>query len=65
MPRDLHEGAEFLYVTRGELSVQFQGQPYSLAEGDSAWFDSSEPHSYRTVTPGGAQALVITTVPQS
>ncbi len=60
----LHEGAEFLYVTKGELSVQFQGEHYSLGEGDSAWFDSSEPHSYRSVGGDMAQALVITTVPR-
>jgi transcriptional regulator with XRE-family HTH domain len=60
----LHEGAEFLYVTQGELAVQFQGEQYSLREGDSAWFDSSEPHSYRSLSEFGAQALVITTVPR-
>jgi transcriptional regulator with XRE-family HTH domain len=60
----LHEGAEFLYVTRGELTVRFHGDEYSLTEGDSAWFDSSEPHSYRSAEPEGAQALVITTLPR-
>jgi len=60
----LHEGAEFLYVTRGELSIRFHGDEYSLSEGDSAWFDASEPHSYRSTDPGGAQALVITTPPR-
>jgi transcriptional regulator with XRE-family HTH domain len=60
----LHEGAEFLYVTRGELIIRFHGEEYSLGEGDSAWFDSSEPHSYRSTSPEGAQALVITTPPR-
>jgi transcriptional regulator with XRE-family HTH domain len=61
----MHEGAEFLYITRGELHIQFQGEVYSLAEGDSAWFDSSEPHSYRSSNPEGAQALVIASAPRS
>lgn len=59
-----HEGSEFLYLTRGDLVVQCQGEAHDLAEGDSAWFDSSEPHSYRSASPGGAQALVITTGPR-
>jgi mannose-6-phosphate isomerase-like protein (cupin superfamily) len=60
----LHEGAEFVYVTRGELTIRFHGEEYSLSEGDSAWFDSSEPHSYRSADPAGAQAIVITTPPR-
>jgi transcriptional regulator with XRE-family HTH domain len=61
----MHEGSEFLYITKGELNVQFQGEMYALSEGDSAWFDSSEPHSYRSVTPDGAQALVIASMPRA
>jgi transcriptional regulator with XRE-family HTH domain len=61
----VHEGSEFLYITRGELVVQYQGESHNLAEGASAWFDSSEPHSYRSASPGGAQALVITTGPRA
>ena len=60
----LHEGSEFLYVTRGQLAIQRHGETHELAEGDSAWFDSSEPHSYRSTNEEGAQALVITTVPK-
>jgi transcriptional regulator with XRE-family HTH domain len=60
----VHEGAEFLYVTKGELLIQRQGEAHELSEGDSAWFDSSEPHSYRSTTAEGAQALVITTGPR-
>lgn len=60
----VHEGSEFLYVTRGELLIQCHGEAHSLAEGDSAWFDSSEPHSYRSLVAGGSEAIVITTVPR-
>jgi mannose-6-phosphate isomerase-like protein (cupin superfamily) len=61
----VHEGFEFLYVTRGELIVQCQGEAHDLAEGDSAWFDASEPHSYRSSAVSGAQAVVITTGPKA
>jgi len=60
----VHEGSEFLYVTKGELLIQRQGEAHELSEGDSAWFDSSEPHSYRSASAENAQALVITTVPR-
>ena len=61
----VHEGSEFIYVTRGELIIQCQGEAHELGEGDSAWFDSSEPHSYRSRNESGAQGLVITTGPRS
>jgi transcriptional regulator with XRE-family HTH domain len=57
----LHEGSEFIFVTKGELIVMCQGEDHSLAKGDSVYFDSSEPHSYRCPVESGAQAVVITT----
>jgi transcriptional regulator with XRE-family HTH domain len=60
----LHEGAEFIFVTRGELIVQCHGEDHILSEGDSVYFDSSEPHSYRSGDENGAQAVVITTPPR-
>jgi transcriptional regulator with XRE-family HTH domain len=57
----LHDGAEFIYVTRGELTIMCHGEDHSLATGDSVYFDSSEPHSYRGGRGGDAQAVVITT----
>ncbi len=56
-----HEGFEFLYVTRGEMVIQCHGQDHELVKGDSVFFDSSEPHSYRGVGEAGAEAVVITT----
>jgi transcriptional regulator with XRE-family HTH domain len=60
----LHEGSEFIFVIRGELMVMCHGEDHSLAQGDSVYFDSSEPHSYRCSNENGAQAVVITTAPQ-
>jgi transcriptional regulator with XRE-family HTH domain len=60
----LHEGAEFVFVTRGELTIRCHGEDHALAEGDSAYFDSSEPHSYQTGENTSAQAIVITTGPR-
>jgi transcriptional regulator with XRE-family HTH domain len=60
-PPHHHDGAEFIFVTQGELIINCHGEDHSLAEGDSVYFDSSEPHSYRGGTLGSAQAVVITT----
>jgi transcriptional regulator with XRE-family HTH domain len=60
----VHEGAEFIYIMRGELLIQCHDEAHTLSEGDSAWFDSSEPHSYRSLSQGGAQGVVITTAPR-
>jgi transcriptional regulator with XRE-family HTH domain len=60
----LHEGSEFIFVTRGTLEVACQREEHRLEEGDSVYFDASEPHSYRGVGAAGAQALVITTPPR-
>jgi transcriptional regulator with XRE-family HTH domain len=60
----LHEGSEFVFVTRGQLFIMCHGEDHLLDEGDSVYFDSSEPHSYRSGAQGGAQAIVITTTPR-
>jgi len=59
----LHEGAEFIFVTRGVLTIHCQGDDNVLNEGDSVYFDSSEPHSYRS--EAGAQAIVIAVPPRA
>lgn len=61
----LHEGSEFVFVTRGTLTIMCQGDDHQLSEGDSVYFDSSEPHSYRAENHDGAQAVVITTTPRA
>lgn len=56
-----HEGAEFLYVLSGRLALTIGRQPHELHEGDSIYFDSSVPHSYRRVGKAPCGALVVTT----
>lgn len=57
-----HDGAEFLFVLSGQLVVTYQGEDNTLEEGDSVYFDSSEPHAYRGQTD--SKAIVITTPPR-
>jgi transcriptional regulator with XRE-family HTH domain len=58
-----HEGAEFVYVLEGTLEIHYQGEDYTLNAGDSVYFDSSEPHSYRGLSPD-TRAIVVTTLPR-
>jgi transcriptional regulator with XRE-family HTH domain len=59
-----HEGSKFLHVLNGSIAVQYQGEDYLLNSGDSAYFDGSEPHSYRATVPTATRALVIVTPPR-
>jgi transcriptional regulator with XRE-family HTH domain len=42
-----HPGAEIIYVLDGELVVNLEGEDFTLAQGDSMYFDCAHPHSYR------------------
>lgn len=56
-----HEGAEFIHVLQGVLAVNYQTEEYTLAAGDSVYFDASEPHSYVGYSQEPARAIVVTT----
>lgn len=59
-----HDGAEFLHVIEGSLAITFQDEDHVLKAGDSVYFDSSEPHSYRGLSDPPARCVVITTPPR-
>lgn len=59
-----HAGAEVLYVLRGRVSVTYEGQDHELNEGDSMYFDSTRPHTYRRLGNTPAAAVVVTTAVQ-
>ena len=56
-----HLGAEIIYVIGGELVININGQNQMLSEGDSIYFDSSYPHSYRNHGEGVCSAIVVVT----
>ena len=60
-----HVGAEFVFLLEGALVIRCQGEDHELQAGDSAYFDASEPHSYRGVSSKPAKAVVITTPPRA
>lgn len=56
-----HDGAEFVHILKGTLRLEIMADAHELEEGDSIYFDSSQPHSYTRSGAGACEALVITT----
>ena len=56
-----HPGVEFLSVLRGKLEIRIGTEDHILESGDSIYFDSSLPHSYRRVSQKPCSAIVVTT----
>jgi transcriptional regulator with XRE-family HTH domain len=59
-----HEGAEFLHVLEGTLIIRYADEDHELKAGDSVYFDSGQPHAYRSAGEKKARAVVITTPPR-
>jgi quercetin dioxygenase-like cupin family protein/DNA-binding XRE family transcriptional regulator len=59
-----HEGAEFIHVLQGPLAVRFAEEETILNTGDSVYFDSSQPHGYRSAGSAASIAVIITTPPR-
>ncbi len=54
-----HPGAEIIYVINGQLALNVDGKDLLLGEGDSIYFDSGFPHSYRRQGRGLCSAIVV------
>ena len=54
-----HDGAECIYVLKGQLSVTVDAQPISLEAGDAMHFDSSAPHSYGQHGRSACSAIIV------
>jgi DNA-binding transcriptional MerR regulator len=52
-----HEGEEFLYVLRGELTITLEKEEYRLKTGDSFYFESATPHHWKN--RGRAETLLL------
>lgn len=56
-----HAGIEFIYVIGGKLCFNCGETDYELAAGDSIYFESDVPHSYRSKTSAGCVSIIVTT----
>jgi transcriptional regulator with XRE-family HTH domain len=55
-----HSGVEFLYLINGDLCLKIGNEEHNLEAGDSVYFDSSVPHSYRRTGKKVCEGLVVT-----
>jgi transcriptional regulator with XRE-family HTH domain len=55
-----HPGVEFLSLLRGKLEMRIGTEEHVLDMGDSIYFDSSVPHSYRRISQKPCSAIVVT-----
>jgi transcriptional regulator with XRE-family HTH domain len=64
-PRDthplhaLHKGQEFVFVHAGTVELEYGDETWTLAAGDSAYFDASISHRIRAVGSGPAEVVVV------
>jgi DNA-binding transcriptional MerR regulator/quercetin dioxygenase-like cupin family protein len=58
-----HEGEEFLFVLRGALDIALEGQSHQLRAGDSFYFESSTPHTWRNSGKTETVVLWVNTPP--
>ena len=54
-----HEGAELIYVIKGQMVVNLDGDDIALNEGDAMYFDPTTPHSYRREGRSSCSAIVV------
>jgi transcriptional regulator with XRE-family HTH domain len=62
--RHLHEGAELIYVLKGQLVVSITGDDVVLNEGDAMYFDSGVPHSYHGREGRSLCSAIVVTAPK-
>lgn len=55
-----HQGVEFLLALSGKLELVIGGIAHELEAGDSIYFDSSVPHTYRNAQKKPCSAVVVT-----
>ncbi len=60
----IHDGSEFLHLLEGTIVIRYQEEEHTIKAGDSVYFDSSEPHSYRGLSKIPARAVVVTALPR-
>lgn len=60
-PPHSHRGAELIYVIKGRLAVDIDGEEIVLDAGDASYFDCAAPHSYRAEGQARCAAIVVVT----
>ncbi len=58
-----HFGQEFVLVLKGAIEVMLNDMQYILKTGDSMYFNSSIPHSFKNIGANDAEAVWVVTPP--
>lgn len=58
-----HEGEEFMYVLSGRLEIAYGRETYTLAAGDSIYYDSIVPHHVHAAPGNEARLLAVVFTP--
>jgi transcriptional regulator with XRE-family HTH domain len=58
-PRPMHAGQEFVFVHAGTVELDYGDQTIRLGPGDSAYFDASVSHNFRSVGAAAAEVIVV------
>jgi len=58
-----HFGQEFVLVLKGAIEITLNDTVYFLKKGDSIYFNSSVPHSFRNIGKEEAEAVWVVTPP--
>ena len=58
-----HYGQEFVLVLKGSLEIDLGDKSYKLKKGDSIYFNSSTPHSFKNLFKGETEAMWVVTPP--
>ena len=54
---------KFVWVMDGKIEMRIESQSYSLAKGDTLYFDASLPHSLKHISGTPARVLAVTSPP--
>ena len=58
-----HDGQEFVYIVDGVIELFYDGHSFRLEKGDSAYLDSSHPHTFHGLGDSIAQMLAVVSSP--
>ena len=56
-----HDGQEFVYIVEGGVELFYDGHSHRLEKGDSAYLDSSLPHTFHGLGDQIAKVLAVVT----
>ena len=54
-----HDGQEFVYIVAGTIELFYDGRNYRLEQGDSAYLNSSRPHTFHGLGDSVAKMLAV------